>query len=213
MELENTPAAFHRADEMGADGVETDVRLAPGGALVVSHDVTDDLDRALPFGAALDACGSRMLVNVEIKNSVSDGGHDPRCRVAALVVEELRRRGADEAHRWLVSSFSSATIRAVRAVAPDVPTAWLSVAPPAMTPLAAGGHAAVHPWDAGVTASVVADAHAAGLAVNVWTCNDPDRIAELAALGADGVCTDVPDRALAALGRSGVVSPRWTRRR
>nr|MCQ3812404.1 glycerophosphodiester phosphodiesterase [Acidimicrobiia bacterium] len=36
-------------------------------------------------------------------------------------------------------------------------------------------------------------AHAAGLEVNVWTVNDPDQIAQLAALGADAVITDVPD--------------------
>ena len=214
-ETENTPAAFRRADEMGADGVETDVRLGPGDRLVISHDPIDDADAALGFSEALDACGSRMLVNVEIKNSVSDGGHDPRCRIVDLVADELRRRGSDQAHRWLVSSFSEATIRAMRTVAPDVPTAWLcgrTLRPDARR-LAAGGHRAIHPWDGAVTGASVADAHDAGLAVNVWTCNDAGRIAELAGLGVDAVCTDVPDVALAALGRGGVLSPRWALRR
>ena len=41
-------------------------------------------------------------------------------------------------------------------------------------------------------------AHAAGLAVNTWTCDDPDRIRWLADLGVDAVITNVPDVALAA---------------
>jgi hypothetical protein len=38
------------------------------------------------------------------------------------------------------------------------------------------------------------------------------RLVELAAIGVDGVCTDVPDVALAALGRAGepaALSPSW----
>ena len=215
VETENTPSAFRRADEMGADGVETDVRLVPDGRLVVAHDPIDDADLVPSFSEALDACGSRMLVNVEIKNSVSDGGHDPQCRVVDLVVAELRRRGPDQAHRWLVSSFSEATIRGVRRAAPDVPTAWLCRVSAAadVSRLAGTGHRAVHPWEGTDTRPSVTEAHDAGLAVNVWTCNDGTRIAELAAIGVDAVCTDVPDVALAALGRRGDVSPRWSLRR
>jgi glycerophosphoryl diester phosphodiesterase len=62
----------------------------------------------------------------------------------------------------------------------------------------------------------VARCHDAGLAVHAWTCNDAERLVELLAAGTDGVCTDVPDTALAALGRaagrrSGAVTPRWGR--
>lgn len=214
VETENTPSAFRRADEMGADGVETDVRLVPDGRLVVAHDPVDDADAVPSFSEVLDACDSRMLVNVEIKNSVSDGGHDPQCRVVDLVVAELRRRGSDQAHRWLISSFSEATIRAVRMVAPDVPTAWLCRLATAsdVSRLASAGHRAVHPWHGTVSGASVAEAHDAALAVNVWTCNDPGRIAELATMGVDAVCTDVPDEALAALGRTGDVNPRWSLR-
>ncbi|MDE0238395.1 MAG: glycerophosphodiester phosphodiesterase family protein [bacterium] len=45
-------------------------------------------------------------------------------------------------------------------------------------------------------------AHAAGVEVNVWTVNDPDQIAQLAAIGADAVITDVPDIAREVLGRA-----------
>jgi glycerophosphoryl diester phosphodiesterase len=49
---------------------------------------------------------------------------------------------------------------------------------------------------AGLDEQQVSAAHAAGLAVNTWTCDEPDRIAELIAWGVDGICTNVPDVAL-----------------
>jgi glycerophosphoryl diester phosphodiesterase len=39
------------------------------------------------------------------------------------------------------------------------------------------------------------------VAVNTWTCDDPDRIRWLAEVGVDGIVTNVPDVALTALGR------------
>jgi glycerophosphoryl diester phosphodiesterase len=53
-----------------------------------------------------------------------------------------------------------------------------------------------------VDAELVGRAHGLGLAVNTWTVNDPDRIRALRDLGVDAVVSDVPDEALAALGRT-----------
>ena len=63
----------------------------------------------------------------------------------------------------------------------------------------AGGHRAVHPWVATLTAGYVAEARRLGLRVNTWTCNDPDRAREVAGWGVDGIVTDVPDVIRAAL--------------
>ena len=209
-EDENTPAAFRTADRMGADGVELDVRLAPGSdgsaRLVVHHDPLpterDVLDSLPGFEEVLAACGDRMLVNVEIKNSDDDGGFDPSIAVVAPTIDAMRSADPDPA-RWLISSFSIETVGRCREVAPEFATAWLTegLGPDRIGAAVAGGHRAIHPWDVEVTAGGVAAAHDAGLAVNVWTCNDPVRLAELAAMGVDGVCTDVPDVALAAIGR------------
>ena len=35
-----------------------------------------------------------------------------------------------------------------------------------------------------------------GIAVNVWTCDDPATQSNLIAIGVDGICTNVPDVAL-----------------
>jgi glycerophosphoryl diester phosphodiesterase len=42
---------------------------------------------------------------------------------------------------------------------------------------------------------------AAGLQVNVWTVDDPERMAELVALEVDGIVTNVPDVARAVVTR------------
>ncbi len=53
--------------------------------------------------------------------------------------------------------------------------------------------------DARVTPRGIAKAHALGLQALVYTVNEPERVVALRDLGVDGVFTDLPDRALAAL--------------
>ena len=65
------------------------------------------------------------------------------------------------------------------------------------------GHQALHPHHAFVTPELVELAHAEEVAVNTWTCDDPDRIAWLAEVGVDGIVTNAPDVALTVLGRNG----------
>lgn len=216
---ENTPEAFSLADRMGADGVELDVRRTPHGRLLVAHDplpaTIDDLDEPGPASLAqvLDACGDRMLVNVEIKNSKIDPDYDSTMAMVAPVIDELRRRGPGAIDRWLISSFSWSTLAACREYAPEIATGCLTSAPvdePTIERLAAAGHRALHPWEAQLDEALVTMCRRHGLAVNTWTCNDPDRLVALAGLGVDGVCTDVPDVALRALRRVGPVSsPAW----
>jgi glycerophosphoryl diester phosphodiesterase len=214
---ENSPEALALADAQGADGVEIDVRLAPDGRLLVAHDplpsAVADVDALhLPsLDDALDACGDRMLVNVEIKNSKGDPDYHPPLAIVGPVIDVLWRHGTSD--RWLISSFSWSTVAVCRDLAPDLATACLTSSPVGVSTIdqiAAAGHAALHPNELLVDEAVVTRCHEAGLAVNVWTCNDTDRLVELAALGVDGVCTDVPDVALRALGRTGVdAAPRW----
>lgn len=208
-EGDNTLRAFRRAVEMGADGVELDVRRTADDGLVVHHDahlpdgraIVDvaaaDLPGHVPtLDAALDACAG-VFVNVEIKNDPAEPDHDPGDWVAHRVGELLVRRGGGV--RWLISSFRAETVATCRAILPGVRTAWLveAIDGDVIERTAAAGHVAVHPWVATLDEASVRAAHAAGLAVNTWTCDDPARIAELIAWGVDGICTNVPDVALA----------------
>ncbi len=213
--IENSVAAFELADAMGADGVELDVRLAPDGRLLVKHDPLPGdvavLDSLPTLDDALVACGD-MLVNVEIKNSADEPGHDPSGAVVAPTIETLRRHGA--ADRWIISSFDWETIQRCRRAAPDIATAYLvsEATNETIERTAAAGHRALHPGETSVTADLVQRCHDAGLAVNTWTCNDVRRLRELADVAVDGVCTDVPDVALAALANErGAITARWGR--
>jgi glycerophosphoryl diester phosphodiesterase len=210
---ENTLEAFVLAGAQGADGVELDVRRSAEGDLVIHHDATlpdgrtvcatatASLPSSVPsLAEALDECAG-LVVNVEIKNSPFEPDHDPDRTVADDVVALLRERGGRD--RVLVSSFDLATIDRVLALDAGVPTAFLTFVDPvgaeAVVLAAERGHAAIHPHEGTVDAAFVALAHGAGLAVNVWTVDDPDRIRALAAAGVDGIVTNVPEKARAAL--------------
>ena len=212
---ENTVDAFVGALEQGADWVELDVRRTVDGVLVVHHDpvladgrvIAELQHRAIPSSVptlhdAFAAMG-HMGVNVEIKNSPGEPGYDPSGSIAHQTVEviEIVSDGRDV----LVSCFDLTTLDIVRAAAPDLATGYLVLSteePADAVGLAvSSGHGAVNPWDPCVSSESVARAHAAGVAVNVWTVDDPDRIRQLAEWGVDAVITNRPALAREALRR------------
>lgn len=218
---ENTLEAFAVARTLGADGVELDVRRTADGVLVLHHDpappdgpvlatvthaeVTARFPSIPTLPEALDVTAG-LLVNVEIKNLPWEPDFDADESVAGAVVDLVRGRGTD---RVLVSSFHLPTIDRVHERAPEIPTAFLFLVGTdlgSVVDLVAGrGHGALHPDVRALTGAagsdLVAAAHDRGLAVNVWTVNDPAEIARMADLGVDGIVTDVPDVALQVLGR------------
>jgi glycerophosphoryl diester phosphodiesterase len=214
---ENTVEAFRHARELAADWVELDVRVAADGALVVHHDAhladgraiaatrSADLPDHVPdLAAALAACAG-MGVNVEIKNDPSEPGFDERRDVAVVVARAVRAALPPEG--VIVSSFDLATVDRLHVQDPDLPTGVLTFAlhDPlgALAAAVAGGHRALHPWDPMVDERLVAGAHQAGLAVYVWTVDDPARMAALVGFGVDGIITNHPDRARAVVDAAG----------
>ena len=65
--------------------------------------------------------------------------------------------------------------------------------------VAAAGCAVWSPFHREVTRETLAEAHALGLRVVVWTVNEVEDMLTLARLGVDGIITDYPNRALEAL--------------
>jgi len=210
---ENTLDAFRAAEELGADWVELDVRRTRCGSIVVHHDnhladgrMLRDLDLAdMPEHVStledvIVACGD-MGVNIEIKNEPSEEDFDPE----HLMVPEIVRvaRAGLTKDRLLFTSFDMGAINAVHDVDKTLPTGFLTmdeVGPEvSIGRTTAHDHVALNPWDEIVTPRWVDDAHAAGLAVNVWTVDDPKRMKELQKLGVDGIITNVPDVAVKAL--------------
>ena len=213
---ENTVAAFTRARELGADGVELDVRRSADGVLVVHHDpdIRDvGLISSLPLAElraarpelatleeALAACRG-LVVNAEVKCLPWEPDADTDGSVMRATIDAVRAHDG----MIIVSSFDLAAVDRVRAEAPDLASAWLThgqgVAAAAEIAAAHG-----HPWlnpdrvaalDAG--ADGIAHAHHAGVLVGVWTVDDPSPARTLAAAGVDIVITNVPDVVLAAV--------------
>jgi glycerophosphoryl diester phosphodiesterase len=205
-----------------ADGtlaVHHDAHLPDGRAIVAT--TWADMPEDVPdLAAALDACAGLGTVNVEIKNWPDDIDFDPSLAVVDAVVDVLLARPATERAAVLVSCFHLPTVDRVRERAPELATGWLVIGPgisphgaptdtggcdalaATVTAVADGGHRALHPHHAFVNRELVDAAHAAGVAVNTWTADDPERIVWLAETGVDAVITNVPDVALAALGRA-----------
>lgn len=212
-ERENTVAAFRRAGEIGAQAVELDVRRTADGVLVVHHNpnfddgrliaaaIHSELPQHVPtLGEALDACAG-MWVNVEIKNDPSEPDFDETESIADETIAHLVAREDDA--RWLISCFRMETVDRCRALAPQIPTAFLCVESPEgiADTLVKKGHLALHPWVKALTRATIDECHAAGVRVNTWTCDDPVRMAELIEWGIDGICTNVPDVALEVIAR------------
>jgi glycerophosphoryl diester phosphodiesterase len=218
---ENTVEAFVLAREEGADGVELDVHHSADGVLVVHHDAGvegfgvlaerpfSETRSAFPWmptlAEVLDATAG-LLVNIEIKNSPKDADFDPAEGVAQAVVALLA--GREWRDDVIVSSFHLPAIDRVHALAPSIPTGYLTaMSPSAIDALGIAvthGHRAIHPFfgvlaDRGVV-TVMEEAHTLGIAVNTWTVNDLDEVARLAAAGVDAIITDVPADARRALG-------------
>jgi glycerophosphoryl diester phosphodiesterase len=209
--VENTIEAFVEAGRLGADGVELDVRLTADGALAIHHDAeipglgpislleVADLPAHVPLLAhVLDVC-EPMVVNVEIKNSPKDPGHDPTEAVAALTAQAIAEAGWTE--RVLVSSFQVSTLLAVQAADPRLALGalwpFLTPADEGLDDAVAMGLRAVHPFVTEVSAQLVERAHAAGLAVNAWTVNATHDLVAFVELGVDTVITDRLREALA----------------
>ncbi|MEQ8584528.1 MAG: glycerophosphodiester phosphodiesterase [Thalassobaculaceae bacterium] len=140
---------------------------------------------------------------------------------AAAVVAVIRE--ADVADRAIVQSFDWRTLGEVKRIAPEIRTAHLTAERDWLNNVEAGRPGA-SPWLGGVdvddvggsvpravaaldgdiwspyhrdlTAEALAEAHALGLEVHVWTVNDGDAMEALKEMGVDGIITDYPDIAI-----------------
>jgi glycerophosphoryl diester phosphodiesterase len=184
---ENTPAAFERAIEIGADAVELDVHADPAGRLVVTHDAPRPGWSYPTLEEALDLMHGRIAVLVELKSPARYRRHD-------IVPRAVRLLGPDDA----LVCFQRAPLAAARALRPGLRTVQhvgFGVSIRGARDAWAAGFS-----DARVSARGLRSAAALDLHTLVYTVNDPVRIRELADAGVDGVFTDRPDLALEALG-------------
>jgi glycerophosphoryl diester phosphodiesterase len=216
---ENTAASDEVARRAGVEWIENDVQPTKDGVPVVLHDATVDrttdgtgairsltaaqvaeLDagswfapgyaglRVPTLASQLDgfkARGGNMLLEVK-------GAH-PRESVARIV-DEIHRRGMS--HRVFVQSFEPQHLRWVRELAPALPLGLLRTTLDP-DPLAIAKDlelSAYNPSEAAFRTrpGIVAELHAAGVAVNIWTVDNPTSWNTLERAGVDGIITNRP---------------------
>ncbi len=201
---ENTLQAFRFAKDLGADWIELDARRASDGVVVVHHDAhledgrmlaqlsSDDLPDYVPnLAQAMEACEG-MNVNIEIKNLPTDPDYDEDYLVVYAIAGLVQAYIGQ--NRVLITSFNLDAVKRVREVEPDLSCGWLvyQMTDPASAIGRAVAHEldTIHPWDVLVDSNFVKRAHAAGLQVNVWTVDNPERMTELIEMGVDGIFTN-----------------------
>ncbi len=138
---ENTIEAFLAAIEMGADGIEVDVRCTGDNVLVIHHDPSvagsttpisglTYVEAEKIAGAAgfhlptlektLDFCADRVLLDIELKEQGYEGD------VVKLVKDRVGSTGA------VFSSFNDSSVRQIKSMVPEFKVGLiLGVAPPA----------------------------------------------------------------------------------
>jgi hypothetical protein len=172
----NDPLTIRRMLAAGPSSLELDVGLE-NGRLVVAHDVDHGDASGMRFARALELAGDTQLV-VEAKCFPS---------VTPSPVEFVQ---ALRPHlgRISVCSFSEAVLAGIGRLRGTVETTFLFDRPqPIMTVARTIG-----PRHDLVTRDLVDAAHSVGLRVVPYTVNDVPRMAELIALGVDGLVTDEP---------------------
>ena len=161
----------------------------------------------------------RVRFDIETKLSPDKPGETPLPEpFARALVEEIRKAGV--AARTQIQSFDWRSLQVVQKIAPEIPTAYLSVqrrfdnlgadrpegsrwtagfqfrehgSVPKMVKAAGGSHWSAYFGD--LDAHKVKEAQALGLKVLAWTPNDPADMARLIGYGVDGLITDRPDLA------------------
>jgi glycerophosphoryl diester phosphodiesterase len=205
----NTIPSIEAALEAGVDMVELDVIASPDGRLLLGHSLRELPAEPVTLDTALKLVGSRE--NLSLLADVKRPGYESE------LVAELSSH--DLIERTVASSADLRTLRALRRVEPAlargrtyprdtlglgkrrrfVPVsgpvigAMRTALPRRIGRLLRSAEASVATLQFRIVSrAVVERCHARGVAVFVWTVNDPALVAGFDRIGVDGVITDDP---------------------
>ena len=139
----------------------------------------------------LDQFGDVIPFNLEIKTMTDER---PYAGLQKMIVDQVVERGLLE--QTLFSSFSDPVLRELRDLCPK---ARLGVLVDPRAPEGIFERAdvidaeSINPHFVNTNAELVEEAHQKGLAVYVYTVDEPGQMRELFALGVDGIFSNVPD--------------------
>jgi len=213
---ENTLQGIRKAIELGSEAIEIDVQMSSDGVPMLMHDLTVDrttkgtgevarltIDelRALDVGGepvptlaeVLDLTKGKVLLVTEIKQP----------GVEAQVARVVHEAGAlDDVMAW---SFFPHALEDMRAAEPRIPCALLIAAEyvskwPVLRERALKiGAQGVSVFFLGIDDAIAESCRRSGLALYCWTPDQPAQITKLIAQGVDGICSNFPNRVVAAL--------------
>ena len=217
---ENTLAAFELASEMGADAIETDLRLTRDGVVVAVHDA--DLQRTTGAGGLVAGMTAAEIRELDAAARWKGGAKVPTQVIPTLgeilqlarekrlrcyleikatrdgatekaVAEALRTAGAA---RHVVISFDEEILRRVRQIEPALTIGLLTEKHGAagLDRAEALGARQFLPREDCVTKELVAAARERGLSVVTWTVDEPARMKALMEMGVEGIITNYPER-------------------
>lgn len=209
---ENTLAAFRRALDLGASGLESDARLSGDGQVVLVHDPAVRLGlRRLKVAATpaarLAEAGVPRLVDLyveagaayELSLDLKDGA------VAGPLLDVARGLG-DPSRLWLCSRDVD-DLRRVRAADPSVRVvhsmrrrAGGADLERHAAALARDGAAALNLHETDWSLGVVSLVHRFGLAAFAWDVQETRRLRALLGMGIDAVYSDHVERMVATVG-------------
>lgn len=212
-EPENTLAAFRTAMALQADAIELDVQVCKTGEVMVFHDkrlkrITGTKGklkkktlaglRKLDAGQGehipilkevLDLCDGKININVELKGKRT-------AMSTAMIMRNSIRTGNWKNEHFFVSSFHFRELRRFHEVCPEIPIGLLYNRKPKKLKkrIKLFDPIAVHLNVRHIKKAWIDQAHESGLKVYVWTVDDPEVAALLAADGVDGFFSNHPDR-------------------
>jgi glycerophosphoryl diester phosphodiesterase len=211
---ENSMRAFEHAYSLGYRYLETDVHATADGVLVAFHD--NDLERTCGINKSIATSTWAELTDARIEGTdpiptlmdIMDAWPDARLNIDCKSNEALQPlidtiRETQCFDRVCIGSFSDKRLTAIRAeFGPKICT---SMGPKEVAQLVARATTRVLRFSSPALAAqipvrqgpisvttqrLVDTAHHLGIAVHVWTVDDPVEIARLLDLGVDGVMSD-----------------------
>ncbi len=221
---ENTLAAFKKAIELGAEGIELDVHLSKDGEVVVIHDYS--VDRTSNGRGPVAEMSLKELKALDFGSWFSEQYRSESIPLLREVLELLkgwngllnieikhnRLEGCSQMEEkvlklldaygfWektIISSFDHYSLIKIKEIEPSVRICPLYAAAlyKPWEYAATLNAFAIHPHYHTVTPDVVKQCHEHNINVNVYTVDSPEHIQLMIDAGVDGIITNVPDIAI-----------------
>ena len=209
---ENTLLSFYTGIYMGANGIETDVRRAKDGTLVLFHDA--DLERVTGEKGAVEDYTFAELLQFDVKkNGFTDkivSFKDFLARFSHRDITfaiELKGEGVetDTAHllnafdmqdKTVVTSFKHNYLKKFKKYAPKYRVGWLvkEITPEIIKGLDDIGADEICPIASALTKENVDMLHKLGFRVRAWGIKDEALMRHVIDCGADGMTLNFPDK-------------------